>query len=332
MLCKHALSVLTFSIFAAGCGALRDEMPRAEEDTDGTVPSPGTEPVGQEVPAEGVILAGPPNAGAIGIVGKNAYWMFRAETGAGIASGSLHGGETRILVAAIDDIHAFDVAARVVYQKSGGSVFVINPPEAEPTELKGSGQACDGVTSDAGHVYCLSGGNVLAWNAAGAEPTLLYAGAPEATSIAVDERDLYIATRSAGTVVRAPKEGGGPFIGEVVTERRSGVARLSATSSDLLWTESGPEKDHDEVWWAPRGQMTAKKIAGGTAVFASDPESRVVFVGASDGGASIERVDLATDERTKVAGGDTVGLGGIAVYERYLYVTARDGMVRRVRK
>jgi hypothetical protein len=161
---------------------------------------------------------------------------------------------------------------------------------------------------------------------------VIYAGAPDGTSLAVDARDLFIATSSAGTVVKAPKEGGGPFIGEIVTERRSGVTNLRVSSSDLVWSETGPEKDHDEVWWVSRGTMTAKKIAGGTRFHASDPDGRFVFLGASDGTAALERLDLASGERTKLAGSETVGLGGIAVHDRYVYATARDGSVRRVRK
>jgi hypothetical protein len=330
MLPKHALSITTFSILAAACGGLRDEMPRAEEDTAPTEPGAGpSEQVGQEVPREGVVSTGPPNAGAIGIAGRHAYWQFRAETGSGIASGALDGRDASIIVAPIDDLHVFDVAARVVYQTSGGSVFAIQPGASTPTELRASGEPCSAVTSDEDTIYCLTGSTVLGWKAPIGEPTMLYAGAPEGASIAVDDHHLYIATRSAGTVVRAPKEGGGVFLGEAVTERRSGVSKLAVGKSDLVWSESGEAKDHDEVWWAPLGTITATKIAGGTRIHAID--GRFVFLGPSDGGAQIDRLDLATDTRTKVPGSETVGLGGIAVHDGFVYWTARDGRVSRTR-
>ena len=92
--------------------------------------------MGQEVPALGAILQGPPNATAIGIVGERAYWRFAAESAAGIATGSLAGGDATVIVPAIDALHAFDVSAHVVYQPSGGSVFAIAAGTTTPLEVR----------------------------------------------------------------------------------------------------------------------------------------------------------------------------------------------------
>lgn len=327
MSCKLVLSVSTFSIVAAACGGLRDEMPRAEENVDET--SPAT-PVGQEVPAEGVIFEGPPNAREIGVAGDRAYWRFLGAKGSGVVSGSLRDGTTEIVVPAIDEMHAFDVASRVVYQTSGGSVFVLDG--TRPVELHASGEPCRALTSDASAVYCLREDTILAWTDPSADPTVIYAGAPPSTAIAVDDRFVYLATESAGTVTRAPKVGTGPFLGEVVTDRRSGVERLSVSAFDLVWAESAPEKTQDEIWWTPIGQTTATKIAGGTRVFVMDRGARVVFLGATDGTATIDRLDLATGARSKVGEAATSEITGAAVDDRFVYWTSRDGRIRRAPK
>lgn len=298
-------------------------------------------------PPPGELVFDPPTAGAvgkeIGYTGGYLYWRYEVSGQGGIAYGSPSSfpQTPTSLLSTANLVTKFDVSSHVVYQRSGGALYVINGGSTSSTTLTGAPAACSELDSDGSYAYCMTAaGSLYQWTTGGSGPVILHSGVPAGTDkLGVHPSSSYIyfvddpsGTAGSATIKYAGKtqtvDAGTPTLTNFATALTNPIG-LDVNSSYAAWITYDAVNDvgtMQRLFYSSAGSTPTTIIpaTNGLRMLAVDPSSSSTFYGAVPATGSIYRSGTTTPIVTGIT-----GLGGIAVDSSYVYWTTSDGRVYR---
>jgi hypothetical protein len=274
----------------------------------------------------------------IGLAGSYMFWRYGSSGYDGIAFGQSPTSGTQQTAQSIvfptTYFLAFEIDTYGVVYQTASNVLNLIRPSLNPTVTPINGGSstssqCNAVAVDSNqNVYCRTSSTLMQWSSIDnyATPKLLYGGLPSGSNLALESATGSFWYSSGSTIYSNLIQGPDSGTPNTIVLGASSPSNLELFSSRLVWLQSGGAYGANSTALNQTG--TSLNLPFGSYQFiapdynnSSDlwiaSSSAIYHVSNTGGNPQPLRTDLS-------------GIGGIASYSSYVFVSQADGTIRRI--